>query len=139
MFIFRKKHPVEKKFFSIPEKIRFLLTGTFNTIVAYVVFVLLNMALQNILHYNTILLITYIITVNQSYFTMKFWVFRTDGNYFPEYPKTMATYVFIYLLNAVILYGFQQLYINIYISQALALLIITVITYLLHKHVNYTK
>jgi putative flippase GtrA len=81
----------------------------------------------------------YIITVNQSYFTMKFLVFRTDGNYFPEYPKTIATYIFVYFLNAGILYGFQQLNMNIYISQALALLIITVITYLLHKHINYTK
>ena len=130
---------ISKTIFKIPEKIRFLGVGAFNTIVSYIVFVALNIALHKFLHYNTILLIQYIIVFNLSYFTMKFLVFRTDGNYFPEYPKTIITYVFIYFLNAGILYIFQEQGVNIYISQALALLIITGITYLLHKHINYTK
>lgn len=141
MFNFKKSktETVKKAFFKVPEKIRFVATGTFNTIISYIIFVALNIALNKFFHYNIILLIQYIITVNLSYITMKVLVFRTNGNFSKEYPKTMATYIFVYLLNATILYGFQQLNIHLYISQAIALLIISVITYLLHKHINYTK
>jgi len=125
-------------FFKIPEKLRYLLVGGFNTVTGYCIFILLYILLENIFHYNLILFIQYLLIINISYINMKFFVFRTKGNYRKEYIKTFSTYIFTYFLNALFLFILQHIF-NIYISQLISLLIITIIIYLMHKHINFKQ
>ncbi len=124
-------------FFKLPEKIRFLLVGGTNTVVGYAIFVSLHFVFQQFLHYNVILALQYIIGINISYLTMKYFVFQTKGNYRSEYMKTFSSYILIYLLNAFLLFALQKISIHIYVAQLTALCLITIITYLLHKYINY--
>ena len=126
-----------KLFFHFPEKIRFLLVGGFNTVVGYIIFVILYFFLQNYLHYSLILLIQFMIAVNISYLTMKFFVFRTKKNYKSEYPKTILTYIGVYFVNLLLLAFLQRIIENIYFAQFIAISMVVVITYMMHKYINY--
>ena len=124
-------------FFQFPEKIRFLLVGGFNTMIGYGLFVILYFLLQNYLHYSLILWIQFMIAVNISYLTMKFFVFRTKKNYKSEYPKTIFTYIGVYFVNLLLLAFLQRVVESIYFAQLIAISVVVVITYMMHKYVNY--
>ena len=124
-------------YFKLPQQIRYLIIGLFNTIIGYAIFLLLYSSLNNKLHYNLILLSQYIITVNISYLNMKFLVFRTKENYKKEYIKNVITYISTYILNSLLLSSFLLMKINIEISQFIVLSIIAVIIYFIHKNINF--
>lgn len=69
---------IENRWFGLPQKIRFLLVGGFNTFLAYLLFVLFVAILQ--IPYRLSLIIQYILTVNISIFSMRYYVFRSAGN-----------------------------------------------------------
>lgn len=125
-------------FFKIPEKIRYLLVGGFNTVVGYCIFIFLIFLLKEKMHYNIILLIQYVISINISYINMKFFVFKTKGNYKKEYIKTFSTYISTYFLNAFLLNLLSNIF-NIYTSQMISLFLITILIYILHKKVNFKE
>ena len=124
-------------FFHFPEKIRFLLVGGFNTMIGYALFVILYFLLQNYFHYSLILWIQFMIAVNISYLTMKFFVFRTKKNYKSEYPKTILTYIGVYFINLLLLAFLQQIVESVYFAQLIAVGAVVIITYMMHKYVNY--
>ncbi len=124
-------------FLQYPQKLRYLLVGGANTLCGYLIFVTLYAMLNKIIHYNIILFIQYVININISYFTMKFFVFETIGNYFREYIKSYIVYIFIFFLNAVLLYCSQQIDLNVYLAQFLSVIILSIVIYILHKTVTY--
>ena len=74
---------IENRWFGLPQKIRFLLVGGFNTFLAYLLFVLFVAILQ--IPYRLSLIIQYVLTVNISIFSMRYYVFRSGGNLKDEY------------------------------------------------------
>lgn len=128
----------ENIWFKIPEKIRFLLVGGFNTVVSYLIFALLYEIVG--LHYNVALVVQYMITINMSVLTMRYYVFRSSGDFWREFTKAWSVYIFIFFFNAAMLNLFVKVMgLPPLIAQGLYLIISTVTTFILHKYLSFRK
>lgn len=126
----------EQIWFKIPEKIRFLLVGGFNTVVAYALFAALYYVLRGF--YVLAVVLQYILTVQLSFITMRYYVFRGTGPFFKEYVKAVSVYVWLLFFNMAWLFVFiDGMRLNAYVSQALYIAASTVLTYLFHKHFSF--
>ena len=123
-------------FEKIPQKLRYLLVGGFNTVFAYGCF----LALLMLLPYNAALIVQYVVTVNVSIFTMRYYVFQSRGNFKAEYLKAWSVYVGIFFFNAAAL-NFLVIYCRLIpaVAQAVYLTVSTVLTFLLHKYYSFRK
>ena len=129
---------LETKWFRLPQQLRFLLVGGFNTVLAYVLFMLFVAILQ--IPYQLSLIIQYILTVNISIFTMRYYVFRSHGSIGKEYFKAWNTYLSMLIFNYVFLYFFIDIFnINVLFSQAVYVIISTIITFCLHKYYSFRQ
>lgn len=138
----------EKIWFRFPQKLRFLLVGGFNTVFAYLVLNLLNIlfglllknAFSPVVIANLALIIQYILTINVSFITMRYYVFQSHGNWRKEWLKAWSVYIFLYLINAPILtFMMAVLGWSTWLSQGVYLIFSTVITFLLHKYYSFRK
>lgn len=120
----------------LPEKVRFLMVGGYNTTVSYLIyvaFVFVGLGAQ------LSLLLSFFISSINSYFSQKIFVFATKGNYLKEYSKCLSTWVGSYLLNAVLLFLLMLAGLNAYIAEFLALVILTVYSYVALKYFAFKK
>lgn len=124
---------MKKFWFSLPDKIRFLLVGGFNASVSYVIYSLFCLLLgQNA--YQTALAVAWIITSFVSFTTQKFLVFQGNGNWVKEYFKCCTTWIFSYMINAAVLEALVKvLHMNVFIAQIIATLTAAIFTYILFK------
>ena len=129
-------HKILQIWFKIPDKIRFILVGGFNTVVSYFLFWLFYRICA--LYYNEAVTIQWLISVNISIFTMRYFVFRHTKNLWKEYIKGFKTYLILLLVNISWLtitdIIFHQ---NPLISQLIYIIISSAITYLLHKYYSF--
>ena len=141
----------ENLWFSFPEKLRFLLVGGFNTVVAYALLASLDWSFKKINIYmgwglskvlvaNIALFIQYAITINLSFITMRYYVFRSKGKFFNEWLKASSVYIFLYLINAPIM-SFLMLMFDLasWQAQGMYLIFSTIITFILHKYYSFRK
>ena len=144
-FVFDAEYPfwwgiykkIENWWFSFNQKIRFLLVGGFNTVFAYGVFALL---LFIGVPYLPALVIQYIITVNVSVLTMRYYVFRSEGDFLTEYFKACSVYVVMFVFNSVFLSFLVEICkMSELWGQALYLTVSTVLTYLFHKNFSFRR
>lgn len=128
----------EDFWFSFPEKFRFLLVGGFNTVFAYFMWLALFYLLGK--RENLALTIQYIITINVSILTMRYYVFRSHGGFLEEYIKAWGVYLLMWILNTA---GMNFLIRVCEISppwaQAIYLIGSTVLTYFLHKYFSFKE
>jgi putative flippase GtrA len=126
-------------FFKIPEKIRYLFVGAYNTVFGFALFSLLYFLLKDQLHYLIILVLSTPIAIANSFLSLKLLVFRTQGNYLKEYLKCNISYSALLAMNAVILYILVD-YAHLYIiaSQLLCTIIMAITGYLVHKYFSFS-
>lgn len=123
----------------ISDKIRFLLVGGFNTCVSYLIFII-SLHLFGEAHYQLSVALQWSISSVFSYINQKFFVFCTKGNYLKEYFKCCTTWVISYTCNALMIELFvRYLNINVYLAQIMAVLIASVLTYILFKYFAFKK
>ena len=123
--------------FSLPKIIRFLFIGSYNFAVSFAIFVVLIFLLTE-KNSQLCLILSYIISSFNSYFSQKFFVFQTKGNYFKEYIKCSVTWGIGYILNAILLKILQDiLLINVIVSQFAALAMVSGFTYILFKYFSF--
>lgn len=90
--------------FSLPQAVRFIITGGYNTAVGYILFIAaLYVCGKSQTGVQAALLISYILSSFNSYLAQKFLVFRTRGNYVKEYFKALSVWAAGYVINAVLL------------------------------------
>ena len=124
-----------KFWFSFPRPLRFLLVGGFNTAFSFCVFTMLIFCG---LKYNITLVISYIIGVNCSIVTMKYFVYQSEASFYQCYAKGWITYLSTFALNYAFLYVLIELMgINPVVSQAVYTAFSTVYIYLMHKYFTY--
>ena len=120
--------------YGISDKIRFLLVGTFNAGVSYLIYAGLLYFILGEKYYQVSLALAWIISSIVSFTTQKNLVFKAKGNIFKQYFKCCLTWFFSYLLNAFLLWFFvQKLFINAYLGQIIATGICAVFNYILFK------
>ena len=143
--IFQLYFRLEKIWFNIPEKLRFLMVGGFNTVFAYVLLNLLNMMLlsmfskaSEILLANIALFVQYVISVNVSFITMRYYVFQSHGKILTEWLKAWSVYLFLYFMNAPVLTIFIVHFgWSVWVAQAVYLIFSTILIFILHKYYSF--
>ena len=124
---------VRESWFKISEKLRFLLVGGFNAGFSYLIYSSICFFINESL-YQYALATAWIITSITSFFTQRFLVFNVKGNLFKQYLKCCITWFFSYLINAFLLEILvQNIGINVYISQILAVGLSAVFNYVMFK------
>ena len=127
-----------KIFFSLPEKIRFILVGCFNTFFGFAVFALLYLLADAYIHYLIILVLSNFISVAVAFLMLKFFVFQTQGNYLNEFMRCYVTYLIMLILNALLLYLMvDTLAQGVVLSQFIITALIVVLSYLGHKYFSF--
>ncbi len=125
-----------KKWFQLPQPVRFILVGGWNTCVAYGLYVLI-LWIMDSKHPQIALFASFILSTVQGYLTQKIFVFHTKGNYVKEYVKCLGTWGICYLFNAFLLGVFLYFKFNPYIGQLFSCLIISVNSYLMLKYIAF--
>lgn len=129
---------VEKIWFRLPQKLRYLLVGGFNTVLVYILFAAA--VRWGGLSYKTAIVLVYIAGVNVSIFTMRYYVFRSSGNIKREYAKAWSVYFFAMLINYAAMYFMVDVCaVNELAAQGVYTVFITVLTYILHKSFSFSK
>ena len=127
---------IEDIWFKLPQKLRFLLVGGFNTLFCYGLFVL--MVALNGISYKAALVVVYIISTNVSIFTQRYYVFHSFGNFKTEYIKAWGVYISVMLINYVAMYLMVDVWaINESIAQAIYTILITIFTYVAHRYFSF--
>ena len=122
----------------VPEKLRFLLVGGFNTVFAYGVYAFLLEIIK--LPYLLALFIQYFITINVSVATMRYYVFRSKGNFIKEFLKAWSVYIGLFFANTVGLSFLVEICrIDELWAQGIYLTFSTILTYILHKYFSFRK
>lgn len=130
---------LKEKWFKIHDAIRYLIMGTINAGIAYLIFVIA-LAILGKSHYQLCVALQWGLSTFTSYINQKFFVFNTRGNYIKEYCKCFTTWAVGYVLNAFIIeIMVKYTTINIYISEAFAMVIVAVFTYLIFKFICFKK
>lgn len=141
----------ENLWFSFPEKLRFLLVGGFNTVFAWSVLTCLDWlfnqintasgwGFSEISVANAALVVQYIITINFSFITMRYYVFRSHGNIVKEWVKAWSVYIFIYLINAPSMSLLMWMFdLAAWQAQGIYLIFSTIITFVLHKYYSFRQ
>lgn len=126
---------IERLWFSlIPEKIRFLLVGGFNTLASYFLF----LGLSQIMSYYWALIITYCLAINLSILTMRYYVFQSHINFMQQYAKAWGTYLAVIVFNYIFLAIFVDLLNQpLWLAQGEYTIISTIGSYIMHKKVNF--
>ena len=129
---------LENVWFGWPQKLRVLLTGGFNTVFSYGLFVLMVAAIG--IPYKIAIAAGYIISTNVSIFTMRYYVFRSKGSLKKEYAKAWGVYLTTMLINYAAMYAMVDLgAVNELLAQGIYTVLITVFTYLMHKYFSFAK
>ena len=141
----------ENIWFPLPEKLRYLLVGGFNTVFAYSLLNLLDWCFGKVnvaagwnfspeVIANAALIVQNLLTINISVFTMRYYVFQSQEKKKKEFAKAWSVYVFIYLINAPILTLLMVVFgLKTWAAQAIYLIFSTIITFILHKYYSFRK
>lgn len=145
-FVFNAEYPflwgiykkIESWWFKLNQKVRFVLVGGFNTVFAYMVFALLFALIG--MPYLWALIVQYFITINVSVLTMRYYVFKSEGDFWSEFCKAWSVYIFMFAFNSLSL-GFlvEICRLNELVAQALYLIVSTILTYILHKYFSFMR
>ncbi len=117
-----------------------MLVGFFNTIFGYTAGMFFYFLFKDTLNTLEISFLANIITISMSFFMYKLFVFKTRGNWLNEYFKCFFVYGSI-TIQAIILMVILVDYLHIifWIAQAIAMLIIMIVSYFGHNQFTFNK
>ncbi len=122
----------------LDDKIRFFIIGCVNAAISYIIFIIFILLLGEEMRQLCVVL-QWAISSVFSYLNQKFFVFCTKGNYLKEYFKCCSTWALSYFLNVILLEIFVRFITNVFISQFISLLLVSVLTYILFKFFAFAK
>ena len=145
---------IEKIWFRLNQKIRFILVGGFNTTVSffiYYAFLYITLGKEQLS-----LLLMNLININISIATMRYYVFQSQGNWWHEYTKAFSSYIVLYFVNIGLLAFFVKIIhiqetispdslflsipnLNKAVAQLCCVVIITTMTFFVHKYFSFRK
>lgn len=145
---------IEKIWFAINQKIRFVLVGGFNTVLSFFIY-------YAFLYWTggreqLSLLLMNMININVSIVTMRYYVFQGTGNFWREYAKAFSSYIVLYFVNMGLLAFFvaivhikDKLPVGCFLldvpnldkaaAQLCCVIIVTVLTFFTHKYFSFRK
>ena len=154
MFIVKAYKYLEDIWFKQNEKLRFLLVGGFNTATSFVIYYIFLFFTSG--REQLSLFLMNLVNINISITTMRYYVFRSHGNFWQEYVKAFSSYIVLYFINMGLLAFFVHIVhisetlsensfwlnipnLNKAVAQICCICIITVITFFVHKYFSFRK
>ena len=120
------------------EQILYLVVGGWNTLFGYLIWALFQYLLHDYIYYLVILVIAWVPAVLNAYLCYRHFVFRSKGSVWRELPRFSLVYVVtlcISLIGLPIL--LRLLPFSIYVTQALFMAVMVVLSYLSHKYFSF--
>jgi putative flippase GtrA len=120
--------------FLLPQQLRYLLVGGYNSLFSVIVFSVLYSFLKNNIHYLIVSTMAHFISVFNSTTTFRFFVFHANDSFFKQLIRTNISYLAYLLLNLVMMYGWCNIIgINPIYATIINICILTPIFYFIHK------
>ena len=130
---------VKEFWFSLDDKIRYLVVGSFNAGVCYLIYALICLIMGNNI-YQIALALAWFLSSAISFTMQRTFVFESKGIWYKEYLKCCVTWFFSYLINAGLLeFTVKYLHLNVYIAQLISNFTAAVFTYILFKTFAFRK
>lgn len=127
---------IKSYWFKLPQQLRFIIVGGFNTLAAYLLFVFFIKVVA--LPYQAAIIFQFFLSINLSIFSMKYCVFCSHNNIKKEYLKAWNVYLTMLAANYLFLWITTDiLHFNILYSQAVFTVLSTILTYLLHRFYSF--
>jgi putative flippase GtrA len=124
----------------LPQELRFLLAGAYNTAFGYLTFSLLFILLQTRINYLVIAFVCYPISLTSAFIVHRNLVFRSQE----RWPRSFIRFNFSQI--AAFLFGVAGLYSLVrfghlapLVAQALVVIASVLVTYLLHRHFSFRR
>lgn len=118
--------------------IRYCFIGFLNTVFGYSFSIVLYSKMNSSMSLPLILVITNIFSISFSFVTYKIFVFKTRGNWIAEYFKSYIVYGFSAIFSVILtIVMVDFLTIRFWIAQAITILMVIGITFVLHKNFTY--
>jgi putative flippase GtrA len=125
-------------YFRRREQLLYLVVGAWNTVFGYGIWALLQYLLGERLHYLIIVALSWPIAVVNAYLGYRYIVFRSQGPKLRELPRFSLVYLATLVVNLALLpVALRVLPFNIYVDQALFLVVVVVSSYLAHKYYSF--
>jgi putative flippase GtrA len=124
------------------EKLRFLVVGVWNTAFSIGVLWLLDhfihYDMHSLLQKEGVLVVSWVISVTQNFFTFKLLVFRTKGNWLREYLRMYVTYAATFAVQSVLVLALSTwLGWSVFWANLPTVLIVMVMSYFGHKYFTF--
>lgn len=127
---------IKSYWFKLPQQLRFIIVGGFNTLAAYLLFVFFIKVVA--LPYQAAIIFQFFLSINLYIFSMKYCVFCSHNNIKKEYLKAWNVYLTMLAANYFFLWITTDiLHFNILYSQAVFTVLATILTYLLHRFYSF--
>ena len=124
-----------KVWFKLPEKLRFLLVGGWNTLFSIIAFAIILRVIEN---YKITLVLTHLISVFHSFVNLRFFVFRSRGHFIYEYLRVNLVYLIYLILNFCMLFTSVEIFkFHALTSQIIITCILVIISYSANKHFTF--
>lgn len=92
-----------QRFHRLPQAVRYVIAGGYNTAFGFVSFALLQLWLGAQMHYLAVLALNFFIAAANAFLVLKYLVFRTRGNLLREYARCTASYLVLLAVNMLLL------------------------------------
>ena len=125
--------------FNLDDKIRYLIVGSFNAGVCYLIYSLICL-IAGAKFYQIALALAWLLSSAISFTMQRTLVFEGKGVWYKEYLKCCITWFFSYLINAGLLeFTVKYLHLNVYIAQLISNFTAAVFTYIAFKLFAFRK
>lgn len=121
-------------------KFRYIIAGGWNTFFGYGLMILIYERFKDQAHILILSAFCNVIAITMSFFTYKFFVFRTRGSWIGEWMRSFAVYGSAAVLSMTMLWIFVDfMYMNILLAQALATVFVAAASYIGHAAYTFKK
>jgi putative flippase GtrA len=123
-----------------PLQARFIMIGGLNTLIGYLVVTCVYTLFSERLSFLMIGIISNIVAITIGFTLQKFFVFQTKGNWLKQYLRSYITYGAVGIIGFALLWIFLNIFqINVWISQAIIMVLITGISFIGHKKITFRQ
>lgn len=117
---------------------RYIVAAVFNTMLGYLLSVFTYFIFRDYFSTLVVILLANFFTISTSFLVYKLFVFNTKGNWIKEYFKCYVVYGANTIFGIGILWALVDLYdIKYWISQAIAIIIMGIFTFLTHSNFTF--
>lgn len=133
----------------MPQFVRYVTVGGFNTVFGYSIFALLNWLFKRLGSYSYMYawVLANFIAISAAFLAYKWFVFRTSGNYLVEYLRCFGVYSTALLINAAALPILVSILRHVlhnrdlapYVGVAILTILTVVISFVGHKKISFRR